>query len=615
MEAFGQSMLIFYRWESPLMVDGASQIYAAFGSLYPKSCREDPNAVLYGQYGAHAAWQEPIRSRWHTSSLYDFAEGDIQEPYAEIYTDKPAVFIDDVRHSRQILYARSAGMWIVCDRIRSEKPHTYNLRWGLKPDRRVPKGWSSKGKKIEDDGEEKASASVVKDPKGYAKDQIIFDPAAGTIKTQNPNVPNLSIYHSATADMKLVPGAIAQGTDKFGNAYMVGPEIKADGDFMLATLLYPRKEIGTELKDYKAFRQGSVSGFDASTKPGYAMSYRAGLKSTSLQAGTVSGDASALLSCKGTDGQVTGIALDCAKFAVNGKPETAPCADFEYVIAKDGKVRFTPIYRPMDMVEILPAADAFIENVEVSFKHNEKDTEIRYTLDGKEPTIESALYKAPFKLSDTTWVKARAFRKGAVKIPQTQDSTLASVTMAALYSKMPLMPGQKIGDRQRKPGLSFEYFEDDWTISDMKLPLLKPVSTGIAKEFMDISALRRNPNSYAFVYDGFIEIPATGVYTIHAPEEFVSSVANCGYDLRVFLDGKEWYPATRRHNFGNWTIPLGKGSHSLHVRYVDQRRGDLQASKEGGKVSWKGIKPIVKISGPGIEPMPISADWLSNIQR
>jgi hypothetical protein len=124
---------------------------------------------------------------------------------------------------------------------------------------------------------------------------------------------------------------------------------------------------------------------------------------------------------------------------------------------------------------------------------------------------------------------------------------------------------------------------------------------------MDISAVQNNENSYALVYEGYLKVPSDGVYTFHAPWEFVDIGERVAYDLQITVDGHVWYPTTRAHNYGNWSIPLAAGAHAIRVSYVDIRRGAQQASYVN---SFQGEKPEVRISGPNLSVQAVPADWL-----
>jgi N-acetyl-beta-hexosaminidase len=62
--------------------------------------------------------------------------------------------------------------------------------------------------------------------------------------------------------------------------------------------------------------------------------------------------------------------------------------------------------------EFSPAAGTYTDSVQVSISTITADAEIRYSLDGSEPTSSSALYLGPVILTSTTSVKARAFKTG-----------------------------------------------------------------------------------------------------------------------------------------------------------------------------------------------------------
>ena len=59
-----------------------------------------------------------------------------------------------------------------------------------------------------------------------------------------------------------------------------------------------------------------------------------------------------------------------------------------------------------------PTAESFLESVEVSLACSTEGAEIRYTLDGTDPTATSTLYENPFALTATTTVKAIAIKGG-----------------------------------------------------------------------------------------------------------------------------------------------------------------------------------------------------------
>jgi hypothetical protein len=151
------------------------------------------------------------------------------------------------------------------------------------------------------------------------------------------------------------------------------------------------------------------------------------------------------------------------------------------------------------------------------------------------------------------------------------------------------------------------------------LATLTPARTGPVKDLLDLS-FRKTTGKYGFVNSGYLEIPADGVYSFHAPFEFVWP-GDSGYDLRFFLmfgeQGRgrweEWYPGTRALNHGTWSVPLKKGKYAYRLEYVDQRPGADQwvypEFKSTARV-WNGEKPVIEISGPGLERQPIPARML-----
>jgi hypothetical protein len=291
---------------------------------------------------------------------------------------------------------------------------------------------------------------------------------------------------------------------------------------------------------------------------------------------------------------------------VGGKSVGVPSQDFEFTIAKDGTVSFQAIHRPMPRVAILPGENVFVGSVDVRFEHPEKDVEIRYTLDGSEPTLESPVYSKPVRLEETTKVRAIAVRKGTKKLAPTTDSTHVSLPATAQFTKAPgFLPATKVG--ALKPGLAYKYFEDDWTLSLLKLPILSPIEEGTAREWMDVAMVKESGNPFAVIYEGYLKVPKDGIYTFHGPWEFYDVGERAAYDLKVMVNGQPWYPSSRDHNYGNWSVPLAAGNHAIQISYVDIRRGTNQA---GFPTSFYGEKPEIQISGPDLPKQAVPADWL-----
>lgn len=604
-QAYGQSMLNPFKWESPLLVDGAGNMYEAYTDLYPSNYLAHAEHPLYGTRGDKSAWQQPLSNRWHTSATFDLAEGNLKIPYAGKFEERPSVFVDDVAHARQVIFFRDAGCWVVTDRLQAEKPHIYRLQWSFEPDRLNAPDWYSRD-------QVKKFVMPPSRENAYTRDQIKLDSATHSIKTTNPKRPNLSIWQAGSVPLLYDPASVTQGNDAWhGNAHVAGSDFKADKVAVVASLLYPRRNLAEELKSFTPCDIKGGAAFKAVTAAGFRLAYQAMLQSSPLEAEGVRVNASTLAVSRKPDGSINGVVLDCTQFAVAGKSKKLLSEDMEFAVKSDGAVTFTPIYRPLERVVILPETDLFLNAVEVTFQHPAKDVDLRFTLDGSEPTLASTLYEKPIRLTTTTRVRARAFRKGASVIPPTQDSVLASIDRSAIFTKATALKPALAGPQEPlQSGLAFSYFEDDWTLSMLKLPILKPVSTGVVQAWMDISARRQNANSYAFVYEGFLDLPASGIYTFHGPWEFFDIGVRCGYDLQLTLDGEAWYPSTRDHNFGNWSLALSQGLHALKVTYVDVRRGQKQVTAI--PTTWTGDKPDLRLTGPGLTAQPIPNEWLKH---
>jgi len=287
-----------------------------------------------------------------------------------------------------------------------------------------------------------------------------------------------------------------------------------------------------------------------------------------------------------------------------------------------------PIYCPIAPVKIAPERDIIAGPETVTLTSATANVEIRYTLDGSEPNLQSLLYTGPFTIDHTVTVQARAFRPGLARMPGSLAGTHATVVATANFKlQKPLEP---VSGRTQ-PGLKAEYCEADWKDMIFFPERVKPKQTTGVKNLFD-RCLPNVEKVFGWTYSGYLAIPEDGVYTFHAPQELVTSPQEPGYALRLFVgqemnaNGRatgtlnEWYPASTRHAYGTWSVALKKGLHPFRAIYADYRTDAVERLNHPGlklNVMWDGAKPQVLMSGSGLLPSPIrySRGWGLHLPR
>jgi len=246
-------------------------------------------------------------------------------------------------------------------------------------------------------------------------------------------------------------------------------------------------------------------------------------------------------------------------------PATAP-DKINSVIALDIKGKPDVTTPP----SITADTDIFVDALEVSIKTDRERTELRYSIDGREPRADSPLVAGPVRITATTTVKSRAFRDGKAVSP----------VAAHEFRNVPVRGAVKVPDYPE--GLRYEAFEG--RIKSVKeLAAMKPVATGRCKGF-DITK-RKAEHDFAFRYTGFVRIPATGVYRFFTSSDDGSALW-IGDTLIVDNDK----PHSLLENSG--VVALAAGLHPIRVEYFENTGGyDL-------KVLW---------SGPGLKKQDIPA--------
>ncbi len=201
----------------------------------------------------------------------------------------------------------------------------------------------------------------------------------------------------------------------------------------------------------------------------------------------------------------------------------------------------------------------FIDEAAIDLGCRVKDAEIRYTIDGSEPTAESTLYTAPIRLTQTTTVKAASFKNGFG-----QSGTLILNATKAEYLKgtnaVGLVPGV---DYTYREGVVKKCAEIEG------LPVKKSGT-------MDVPSIESAEveDHFAFTFSGFIDVPAKAV------REFWTASDDGSV---LFIDGRKVVDSDGSHSgataFGS--IALDKGMHSFQLLYFEDYEG------QGLSWGWK----------------------------
>ena len=176
---------------------------------------------------------------------------------------------------------------------------------------------------------------------------------------------------------------------------------------------------------------------------------------------------------------------------------------------------------------------------------------IHYTLDGSEPTLQSPLYEKPFVITDTTPIRARAFREGW------EPSPVASVKATKAYFRNPVVASRT------KPGVDYRYYRGQFSYSEDVLAS-KPVSAGTLPEPSILDA--PDEDHFGYVFTGLLDVPSEGIWDFSLVSDDGAVLDIDGVRV-VDNDGSHSAIAT----FGR--IPLKKGLHPYRLIYLEDYEG------------------------------------------
>jgi outer membrane protein assembly factor BamB len=215
----------------------------------------------------------------------------------------------------------------------------------------------------------------------------------------------------------------------------------------------------------------------------------------------------------------------------------------------------------------------FVDSTRLVLSCNVKDAEIRYTLDGSEPTQHSSLYSRPIPVKEPGVLHMRAYGKNGIA-GYVVSEPLIKVAFEKAGLSLPLAPG-----------IQFKYYEGSFSqVADIDRGKL--AGSGILMQF--VFKPRGAVEEFGYAYDGYLVVPRDGVYTFYLESNDGS---------RLYLNDKELINNDGPHGAieKSAKMALKKGAYPLLVKYFQM--GGAKALR----VSW---------DGPGIEKQELTAQAL-----
>lgn len=197
------------------------------------------------------------------------------------------------------------------------------------------------------------------------------------------------------------------------------------------------------------------------------------------------------------------------------------------------------------------------KSVEVNLTSENQELDIRYTLDGAEPTAESPLYDGSLAVQEDVLVKAASF-DGDEKQGEMAEAAYRFIAPKAVE----MLPARVEGGAQA--GLEYAYYEGAWE----ELPEfeeLTPARRGVATN-LGLESVEHRGDKFAVVYDGYIKVLETGVYNMYL------STAR-GDACQVFIDGKRVIDSDLETMEEIELVGIESGHHPLRVAFFDRGWG------------------------------------------
>lgn len=214
----------------------------------------------------------------------------------------------------------------------------------------------------------------------------------------------------------------------------------------------------------------------------------------------------------------------------------------------------------------------FLDPVNISLASATDGAAVYYTVDGSAPSKKSTRFTKPFVVSSSITLRAAAYLDGF------KDSKEYSVK----FTKAELL--KPVDVKNPVNGLNYQYYEGNFNRT-ADLQKANAVYSGVA----DIPSIKKaaREENYGFVFDGFVKVPADGMYSFYTKSDDGSV---------VFIDNQRVVNNDGPHGATLMTgkIALKEGYHSYKLLYT---QGAADAELEAG------------VEGPGVKQQAIPKEW------
>ncbi|HEU4565455.1 MAG TPA: chitobiase/beta-hexosaminidase C-terminal domain-containing protein [Gemmatimonadaceae bacterium] len=214
---------------------------------------------------------------------------------------------------------------------------------------------------------------------------------------------------------------------------------------------------------------------------------------------------------------------------------------------------------------VLPELPEFVDAVRVSI-HTGAPAEVRYTLDGSEPTARSPRYTGPFTVRANTTVRARSFANGAPtaapegRVDYRRVAGRAPVAAAAARHVVPGLAYAVYRDTTAEPAFRM-HWPVRWQLErpDERREDIAPHRTGVVAT--PTLAPADTTEMFGMRFTGYVRVPRAGVYTFTAVSD--DGAAMWVGDRNVFWSVGQSPKATE-----SWgQIALAAGLHPITLTY------------------------------------------------